>query len=78
MNRKVTVVGGAGNVGATVARSVAHKELADVVIVDIAETNRAGRSRRRRCDRDGRASSARMRAPSRRCGTTPRHGRGRT
>ena len=36
MNRKVTVVGGAGNVGATVARAVAVKELADVVIVDIA------------------------------------------
>ena len=29
MNRKVTVVGGAGNVGATVARSIAEKELAD-------------------------------------------------
>jgi malate dehydrogenase len=29
-------------VGATVARSVAHKELADVVIVDIAETKAAG------------------------------------
>ena len=36
MNRKVTVVGGAGNVGATVARAIAVKELADVVIVDIA------------------------------------------
>ena len=36
MNRKVTVVGGAGNVGATVARCIADKELADVVIVDIA------------------------------------------
>ena len=32
MNRKVTVVGGAGNVGATVARGVADKSLADVVI----------------------------------------------
>ena len=42
MNRKVTVVGGAGNVGATVARSVAQKELADVVIVDIAESKAAG------------------------------------
>ncbi|MGE0816415.1 MAG: malate dehydrogenase [Vicinamibacterales bacterium] len=42
MNRKVTVVGGAGNVGATVARAVAHKELADVVIVDIAESKAAG------------------------------------
>jgi len=36
MNRKVTVVGGAGNVGATVARAIAVKALADVVIVDIA------------------------------------------
>ena len=42
MNRKVTVVGGAGNVGATVARSIAEKELADVVIIDIAETKSAG------------------------------------
>ena len=42
MNRKVTVVGGAGNVGATVARAIAAKELADVVIVDIAETKAAG------------------------------------
>ena len=42
MNRKVTVVGGAGNVGATVARAVATKELADVVIIDIAETKAAG------------------------------------
>ena len=31
MNRKVTVVGGAGNVGATVARAIANRELADVV-----------------------------------------------
>ncbi len=42
MNRKVTVVGGAGNVGATVARAVATKELADVVIIDIADTKAAG------------------------------------
>ncbi len=42
MNRKVTVVGGAGNVGATVARSVAEKELADVVIIDIADQKAAG------------------------------------
>ncbi len=42
MNRKVTVVGGAGNVGATVARAVAQRELADVVIVDIADTKAAG------------------------------------
>jgi malate dehydrogenase len=42
MNRKVTVVGGAGNVGATVARGVADKQLADVVVVDIAEQKAAG------------------------------------
>ncbi len=42
MNRKVTVVGGAGNVGATVARSIATRELADVIIIDIAETKAAG------------------------------------
>jgi malate dehydrogenase len=42
MNRKVTVVGGAGNVGATVARSIAERELADVVIVDIADQKAAG------------------------------------
>ena len=42
MNRKVTVVGGAGNVGATVARAIAQKELADVVVVDIADSKAAG------------------------------------
>jgi malate dehydrogenase len=42
MNRKVTVVGGAGNVGATVARSIAEKELADVVVIDIADQKAAG------------------------------------
>jgi malate dehydrogenase len=42
MNRKVTVVGGAGAVGATVARAIADKELADVVIIDIAETKSQG------------------------------------
>src|SRR5712671_260010 len=42
MNRKVTVVGGAGNVGATVARGVADKQLADVVVVDIANQKAAG------------------------------------
>ena len=42
MNRKVTVVGGAGNVGATVARSIAEKGLADVVIIDIADQKAAG------------------------------------
>jgi len=34
MNRKVSVIG-AGNVGSTAARSIADKELADVVILDI-------------------------------------------
>src|SRR5215216_7697619 len=42
MNRKVTVVGGAGNAGATVARSIAEKGLADVVIIDIADTKASG------------------------------------
>ncbi len=42
MNRKVTVVGGAGNVGATVARAIAVKELADVVVIDIAEDKARG------------------------------------
>jgi malate dehydrogenase len=42
MNRKVTVVGGAGAVGATVARAVADRELADVVIIDVADQKAAG------------------------------------
>jgi malate dehydrogenase len=42
MNRKVTVVGGAGNVGATVARGVADKQLADVVVIDIADQKASG------------------------------------
>ena len=42
MKRKVTVVGGAGNVGATVARSIAEKALADVVVIDIADQKAAG------------------------------------
>src|SRR5215208_2466715 len=42
MNRKVTVVGGAGNVGATVARAIADKGLADVVIIDIAAQKAKG------------------------------------
>src|SRR3982075_1950677 len=42
MNRKVTVVGGAGNVGATVARGIADKQLADVVVIDIAEQKAEG------------------------------------
>src|SRR4029079_15326991 len=36
------VVGGAGNVGATVARAIAVKELADVVVIDIADQKAAG------------------------------------
>jgi len=42
MDRKVTVVGGAGNVGATVARGVADKQLADVVVVDIMDQKAVG------------------------------------
>jgi malate dehydrogenase len=42
MNRKVTVVGGAGNVGATVARGVADRNLADVVVIDIADQKASG------------------------------------
>jgi len=42
MNRKVTVVGGAGNVGATVACGVAEKQLADVVVIDIADKKASG------------------------------------
>ena len=42
MNRKVTVVGGAGNVGSTVARCIAERELADVVVVDIADQKASG------------------------------------
>ncbi len=37
MRPKVTVVGGAGNVGATVGQYLATKELADVVLVDIVQ-----------------------------------------
>ncbi|MPY89864.1 MAG: malate dehydrogenase [Luteitalea sp.] len=42
MNRKVTVVGGAGNVGASVARVLATKGLADVVVIDIAADKAKG------------------------------------
>ena len=42
MTRKITVVGGAGNVGATVARSIAEKGLADVVLIDIADQKASG------------------------------------
>src|SRR4029450_589893 len=39
---KVAVIGGAGNVGATGARGGADKQLADVVVVDIADQKAAG------------------------------------
>jgi malate dehydrogenase len=42
MKRKVTVVGGAGNVGATVARAIAEHELADVALIDIADQKAGG------------------------------------
>ena len=42
MKHKITVVGGAGNVGATVARAIVEKELADVVVIDIADQKAAG------------------------------------
>ena len=42
MHRKVTVVGGAGNVGATVARGLAEKQLADIVVIDIADRKAEG------------------------------------
>jgi malate dehydrogenase len=42
MNRKISVVGGAGNVGSAVARCIADRELADVVLVDIADQKAAG------------------------------------
>ncbi len=62
MNRKVTVVGGAGNVGATVARCIADKELADVVIVDIADQKAAGhRARHARVVSDHRLGQPRDR-----------------
>src|SRR5207247_3487403 len=42
MHRKVAAVGGAGNVGGTGARAAADKQLADVVVVDIADQKAAG------------------------------------
>ena len=42
MNRKVSVIG-SGNVGATAARSIADKELADVVLLDILEGGPQGK-----------------------------------
>ena len=46
MNRKVTVVGGAGNVGATSPAPSPTSELADVVIIDIADGQGEGRRAR--------------------------------
>lgn len=43
MRPKVTVVGGAGNVGATVGQYLVTKELADVVLIDILETVQHGK-----------------------------------
>ena len=43
MRLKVTVVGGAGNVGATVGQYLVTKELADVVLIDILETVQHGK-----------------------------------
>ncbi|MDD5558387.1 malate dehydrogenase [Candidatus Methylomirabilis sp.] len=43
MRPKVTVVGGAGNVGATVGQYLVAKELADVVLIDILESVQHGR-----------------------------------
>jgi malate dehydrogenase len=37
MRKKVTVIGGGGNVGATVALRIADQELADVVLVDVVD-----------------------------------------
>lgn len=43
MRPKVTVAGGAGNVGATVGQYLVAKELADVVLIDIMESVQHGR-----------------------------------
>src|SRR5215470_12838181 len=45
MKRKVTVVGGAGNVGATVARCIADKGLSDVVVITSGVPRKPGMSR---------------------------------
>src|ERR1043165_7936315 len=37
MNRKVSVIGGGGNVGASVGTYIAERGLADVVLIDIVE-----------------------------------------
>jgi malate dehydrogenase len=43
MRPKVTVVGGAGNVGSTVGQYLVAKELADVVLIDILDSVQHGR-----------------------------------
>ena len=43
MRPKVTVVGGAGNVGATVGQYLVTKELADVVLIDVLESVQHGK-----------------------------------
>ena len=43
MRPKVTIVGGAGNVGATVGQYLVVQELADVVLIDILESVQHGR-----------------------------------
>jgi malate dehydrogenase len=43
MRPKVTVVGGAGNVGATVGQYLVTKELADVILIDILESVQHGK-----------------------------------
>ncbi len=43
MRSKVTVAGGAGNVGSTVGQYLVAKELADVVLIDIMESVQHGR-----------------------------------
>jgi len=43
MRPKVTVVGGAGNVGATVGQYLVTKELADVVLIDILDSVQHGK-----------------------------------
>ncbi len=44
MRKKVTVVGGAGFVGATTAHWIAAKELADIVLCDIPEATQQGKA----------------------------------
>ncbi|MDE2485421.1 MAG: malate dehydrogenase, partial [candidate division NC10 bacterium] len=44
MRSQVTIVGGAGNVGATVGQYLVAKELADVVLIDILESVQHGRA----------------------------------